>query len=44
VTVTGVEIDSEIVRIAEQYFGMPKDNEKLKVVVDDGLKVLENTG
>jgi spermidine synthase len=37
---TVVEIDPEIVKVAKEYFGLVEDGERLKVVVDDGLKYM----
>jgi hypothetical protein len=44
IKLTAVEIDPEIVKIAHEYFGLPKQLEGLEVVVEDGLKVIESTG
>jgi len=38
-----VEIDPEIVKVAKDHFGLPESNERLKVVVDDGLKFIQST-
>lgn len=35
-----VEIDPEIVRVAKEHFGLADDQNRLEVVVDDGLKYL----
>ncbi|CAG7827606.1 unnamed protein product [Allacma fusca] len=43
IKLTAVEIDKEIVKVARDYFGLPKQLEGLDVLVDDGLKVIENT-
>lgn len=37
---TVIEIDPEIVKVAKEYFGLVEDQERLKVVVDDGLKYM----
>lgn len=36
------EIDPEIVKVAKDYFGLIDDSNRLKVIVDDGLKVIKN--
>ncbi|XP_070492061.1 eEF1A lysine and N-terminal methyltransferase homolog [Chironomus tepperi] len=36
------EIDPEIVKVAKDYFGLVDDNDRLKVIVDDGLQVIKN--
>lgn len=36
------EIDPEIVKVAKDYFGLVDDNNRLKVIVDDGLQVIKN--
>ncbi|KAL7034409.1 hypothetical protein ACKWTF_007952 [Chironomus riparius] len=36
------EIDPDIVRVAKEHFGLVDDNNRLKVIVDDGLKVIEH--
>jgi spermidine synthase len=41
---TVVEIDPEIVQVAKDHFGLPDANERLKVVVDDGLEFIQSTG
>ncbi|KAG5681408.1 hypothetical protein PVAND_010846 [Polypedilum vanderplanki] len=41
VVMTVIEIDSEIVRVAKDYFGLVED-ERLKVIIDDGLKFLKS--
>lgn len=38
---TVVEIDPEIVKVAENYFDVVEDEKRLKVIVDDGLKYLK---
>jgi len=40
---TAVEIDSEIVKVANELFGLPKNEDRLQVVVDDGLKFIQST-
>lgn len=37
-----VEIDPEIVKIAKSHFGLSEDNERLEIVIDDGLKYLKD--
>lgn len=39
ISITGVELDPLVVEIAKKYFGL-KTNEKLKVIVKDGLEFL----
>lgn len=36
-----VEIDPEIVEVAKKYFDLVEDDNRLKVIVDDGLKFLK---
>lgn len=36
------EIDPEIVKVAKEYFGLVDDNNRLKVIVEDGLQVIKN--
>lgn len=38
-----MEIDPCVVTIAEKYFGFPKPNDRLRVVVDDALNYLRET-
>lgn len=38
---TVIEIDPEIVKVAKDYFGLIEDQNRLQVVIDDGLKFLE---
>lgn len=37
-----VEIDPDIVKVAKDYFGLLEDQNRLKIVVDDGLKFLKD--
>lgn len=41
--VIGVELDPEMIRVAHEYFDLPAENERLRVVLDDALVFLENT-
>jgi len=36
-----VEIDSEMLKVAKDYFGLP--TEKINVIIDDGLKFIQST-
>ncbi|GLV46168.1 uncharacterized protein CBL_02884 [Carabus blaptoides fortunei] len=40
-SITAVDIDAAMLRIANEYFGLPQNN-KLQVLIEDGLKFLEN--
>ena len=42
-TMTAVEIDPEIVKVAKEYFGLSEDKNRLEIVVDDGLEFLKNS-
>lgn len=38
--ITAVDIDSSMLTVATDYFGLVQDN-RLKVVIDDGIKFLQ---
>lgn len=40
-SITAVDIDAAMHRIATEYFGLPQ-NKKLQVFIEDGIKFLEN--
>lgn len=40
ISITGVDIDSLVVEVAKKYFGLD-ENERLKVIVGDGLEFLK---
>lgn len=40
--ITAVDIDSSMLTVATDYFGLVQDN-RLKVVIDDGIKFLKKT-
>lgn len=42
--VTAVEINPRVVAVARQFFGLPNDDSRLKVVTGDGSVYLENDG
>ncbi|KAI1707462.1 methyltransferase domain-containing protein [Ditylenchus destructor] len=41
--VVGVELDPEILTVGHKYFGLPKENARLKLIVDDALNFLEQS-
>uniref|UniRef100_A0A914C575 Spermine synthase n=1 Tax=Acrobeloides nanus TaxID=290746 RepID=A0A914C575_9BILA len=41
--VTTVEIDPEMVPIAQKFFNLPEENERLRLVVDDAIVFLKNS-
>lgn len=38
---TAVEIDPKIVKVAKDYFGLVEDENRLKIIVDDGLEFIK---
>jgi spermidine synthase len=40
-SVTVLEIDPDILKVAKEYFGLLEDTDRLEVIVDDGLKYLK---
>lgn len=42
-SMTAIEIDPEIVKVAKEYFGLIEDKNRLEVIVDDGLEFLKNS-
>jgi len=42
VNLTALEIDEEIVQIARKYFAVPDNDERLKVLICDGVEYIEN--